>query len=575
MSSGVFVKAGPEALREAGRGKPDHPVSTKDNPVEKWLTERLNLVASAVLAAGFLARLQVAARSFLNPDEALHYIIVNQPSAFLAYKASLTNAHPPLIYLLLYFWKILGTSELMLRFPSVLAGTAVAWVAYKWIGAIFGKVAGVIGLILVAFSPAVIALSAEVRSYALLLFCETAALYFVEVAFREKSARNMWYFSIFLYLAILSHYSALFFALAVGIYALVRIMESKLPRKVIVSWASGQAGALAIYAFLYVTHVSKLKNSLTTWAMPFEHAYFHADQGDLLTFTRERTLEIFSFIFENRYLASALLLLWAATVAFLLVRELVSKREDVCPGHSGLLLLLPFLAVLGAAIAGIYPYFGGRHTMFLAPFVIAALSFALAFISRQKLWAAMAIAALLSAASNTSGKTFEPFITKENQSRELMQSAMNHMRETVAPREVILTDYESSLLLAYYFCGPKEIFPPYISDSYSSSIKCNGQSIASFLTWSMQPDFFTANFSKVVKSQGIKPGEKVWVFQSGWGVTLGRNLPLSSAKFRCLAPENFGANISLIPFEVGPDLAPVPIGTGCPGSALTHSPSSS
>jgi 4-amino-4-deoxy-L-arabinose transferase-like glycosyltransferase len=568
MSSGILVKAGPEALRETGRGQPDRPKSTKDNPVEEWLRRRLNLVAAAILAAGFLARLQVAARSFLNPDEALHYIIANQPSAFLAYKASLSNAHPPLIYLLLYFWKILGSSEWVLRFPSVLAGTAVAWAAYKWIEAIFGKAAGVIGLILVAFSPAVIALSAEVRSYAILLFCETSALYFLEVALREKSARKMWYFLIFLYLAIVSHYSALFFVLAAGMYALARIMESELPRKVVVAWASGQAGALAIYAFLYVTHVSKLKNSLTTWAMPYENAYFHADQVDLLTFTRVRTLGIFSFIFENQYLACALLLVWAAAVAFLLVRELVSKREGLSPGHSGLLLLLPFLGVLGAAIAGIYPYFGGRHTMFLAPFVFAALSYALAFLSRQKLWAAMVIAALLSAASNTSGKTFEPFITKENQSRVLMQAAMNHMRETVAPREVILTDYESSLLLAYYFCGPKENFPPYIIDPTASSIKCNGQTIASFRTWNMQPDSFMSNFSSVVKSLGIKPGEKVWVFQAGWGVTLGRNLPLSSAKFRCLVPEDFGANISLIPFQVDPDLAPAPIGTSCPGSTL-------
>ena len=565
MSSGVVVNAEPESLRETGPRVPELAMTNGDGHVEKWLRARLNLVVLVVIAAGFLVRIHVAGRSFLNPDEALHYIILNQSSALLAYKVSLSNAHPPLIYLLLYFWRFLGSSELMLRFPSVVAGTAVCWVAYKWIAAVFGKAAGLIGLILFAFSPAVIALSAEVRSYALLLFCETTALYFVEVAFQQKSARKMWYFSMFLYLAILSHYSALFFVLAAGIYALVRILESELPRKVVVAWATGQAGALAICVFLYVTHVAKLKDSLTIWAMPFAQAYFHSDRVDLLTFTRERTLDIFTFMFENQYVAPALFLLWVAAVAFLLVRELISSRGNLGAKHSGILLLLPFVGVWGAAIAGIYPYFGGRHTMFLAPFVIAPLSFLLASVGQQKFWAAIVVAALLATASNTSGKTFEPYITKENQSRALMEAAVKQMRERVAPGEVILTDYESALVLVYYFCGPKVIFPAGTFNLPNSPVNCNGHTIASFQTWSMQPGFFLSNFSKMVKSQRIESGERVWVFQSGWGVTLGPNLPLSSPKFRCLVPENFGANISLIPFEVGSDLSPVPAVTNCPG----------
>ena len=128
-----------------------------------------------------------ATRSYLNPDEALHYLLLNQSSAFLAYKASLTNAHPPLIYMVLYYWHFLGRSELMLRLPSVIAGTAFCWMMFKWMGLAFGRAASWIGLILVTFSPAMVALSAEVRAYALLLFCMGGALYFLERAFAEKS----------------------------------------------------------------------------------------------------------------------------------------------------------------------------------------------------------------------------------------------------------------------------------------------------------------------------------------------------------------------------------------------------
>src|SRR5271156_7025862 len=97
-----------ETGREAGTG---------------WLQGHRNLAAVGVTLLGFLARLWATHGTFLNPDEALHFRLANQTSLALAYKAALTAAHPPLLILLLYFWRALGTSDLWLRLPSVLAGT--------------------------------------------------------------------------------------------------------------------------------------------------------------------------------------------------------------------------------------------------------------------------------------------------------------------------------------------------------------------------------------------------------------------------------------------------------------------
>ena len=567
MSSGVVANAEaappPETTSvESGRGAVGW-----DGSLERWLDRQLNLIVAAVIAAAFVARVIVAARSFLNPDEALHYIIINRNSVLSSYRVSLTNAHPPLIYLLVYYWRFLGRSELMLRFPSVLAGTGFCWMAYKWIRSLFGKAAAVIGLVLIAFSPAMIALSAELRSYAVLLFCETTALYLVETALQEKSVRKMLYFSVFLYLAILSHYSAAFFVLAVGIYALARILGSEIPRKVILAWAGGQAGALAVYGFLYVTHISKLRDLMMTWAMSFDQVFSHTGRQDLLKFTRERTLDIFSFLFENRYLAPALLLLWMVAISVLLFREFAYRRAAPGTRHAGILLFLPLLAVWGASIAGYYPYVGSRHTVFLAPFVIAALSFLLAAADRQKVWAAIVIAALLAAASNSSGKTLETPIAREDQSRTLMASAVNHIRQTIPPGAVILTDYESALVLVYYLCGPELVLPVGTFNLPVSRVKCNGYTIGSFQTWSLEPAFFLANFGKMAQAQRLKPGDRVWVFQSGWQVVLGRQLPLSSPNFRCVTPENFGANITLIPLVVDQDFSPAATLTSCTAPA--------
>src|SRR5256885_13765275 len=92
--------------------------------VEQWLQAHITQVALAVTAAGFGVRIAEASRTYFNPDEVLHYLLINEPSLFLAYKASLTNAHPPMVYFLLYLFHFLGRSELALRLPLVLAGTA-------------------------------------------------------------------------------------------------------------------------------------------------------------------------------------------------------------------------------------------------------------------------------------------------------------------------------------------------------------------------------------------------------------------------------------------------------------------
>src|SRR5258708_4543090 len=90
-----------------------------------------DFTASVVTLLGSLFRLWSASGTFLNPDEALHFRLANQPSLALAYKASLTASHPPLLTVLLYFWRALGTSELWLRLPSVVAGTAFFWIFYQ------------------------------------------------------------------------------------------------------------------------------------------------------------------------------------------------------------------------------------------------------------------------------------------------------------------------------------------------------------------------------------------------------------------------------------------------------------
>src|SRR5271165_178997 len=236
----------------------------------QWPQYHAGTIAVCLTLLGFLARLWTASGTFLNPDEALHFRLANQLSLALAYKASLTAAHPPLLILLLYFWRALGTSELWLRLPSVLAGTVFCWMFYKWLTNAAGGLAGLIGLLLVALLLPIVTIAAEVRQYALLLAFLISALYFLDEAFAKSSAGRMTAFALCLYLAMLFHYSAFLFAAALGLYALIRIFMEGPPAPVAAAWAANQLGGLASAAFLYKTHLSKLdvadsRTSLQGW----------------------------------------------------------------------------------------------------------------------------------------------------------------------------------------------------------------------------------------------------------------------------------------------------------------------
>ena len=96
------------------------------------ISVRENRFAGLVLLLAFLLRLWKASGTFLNLDEAMHFLAANKSSLAEAHQTSLTLAHPPLLILFLHVWRKLGTSELFLRLPSVIAGTIFCWIFFRW-----------------------------------------------------------------------------------------------------------------------------------------------------------------------------------------------------------------------------------------------------------------------------------------------------------------------------------------------------------------------------------------------------------------------------------------------------------
>ena len=534
----------------------------------QWLQNHVGTVAVFLTLLGFLARLWVASGTFLNPDEALHFRLANQLSLALAYKASLTAVHPPLLILLLYFWRALRTSELWLRLPSVLAGTVFCWVFYKWLTKAAGGLAGLIGLLFAALLLPIITLSAEVRQYALLLAFSISALYFLDEAFAKNSARRIAFFALCLYLAMLFHYSAFLFAGALGIYALFRIFTERPPAKLATAWAASQVGGLALAVFLYKTHLSKLgagdsRTPLQGWMSYLQRSYFDPARDNPVKFLVTHSFGVFQYFFGQLAVGDVVGIAFLVGVALLLrgkglplgveTQLGVEIRKDRASSRRlGLFLLLPFAVAGAVSLARAFPYGGTRHVAFLIIPAIAGVSVTIAVLAAGRWNRGLAIAALILLTCLAFGKPRQPRMNRADQSHQQMAEALNFVRQNVKPSDLIFTDYQSDLIVGHYLCQQRPIFPE-ITPTDFEQFSCSGYRIVStdYKTWMFWADNFPQAWQRLVQSYNLKPGDTVWIFQAGWGVDLPADLQKHYAQFRELRFESFGKNLKLFKMTVG------------------------
>jgi hypothetical protein len=509
-----------------------------------------------VLAAGFAARLYQAAAYFLNPDEALHILLASQPSVGLAYKAALTNAHPPLLILVLNCWRWLGQSEFMLRLPSVLAGTACCWLMYLWIEEVTDRSTAFIGLLLLSFSPAFIGLSAEIRQYALLLFFMSGCLYLSERALRENSPSLMVLFSLSLYGALLVHYSALLFAFAIGIYMLVRLYRYGKRPGLAAVWAAGQIGGLALSGYFVFSHLLRLRQGGMLgpdYDTYLRKSIFHPGERNVIGFAAVQTLRVFTYLFSHGVVGSLALLAFLAGMV-LLLRGKMSSSES-CPNRCGpsprqlaLLLGLAFAANCGAALAGQYPYGATRHSAWLLLFAVCGVCIELGPWARARIWAT-SLGVIVALIVCNLFPSPPPLIRPRNQRRALMQEAVDSFRQAAAPGSVVIADYQSGLLFGYYACG-HGVVQTFLPMQAFSRADCGPYTVITTRSqeWRFSADDFPSQVAGMAKTYNLAPGTKLWLFDAGWIIDSAPALREQLQQFGCLSPQNFGENIFLCQF---------------------------
>jgi uncharacterized membrane protein len=545
---------------------------SRENSMERWLAGHTGTAATVAMLAGFLLRLWTASGTFLNPDEALHFRIANQSTLGLVYRASLAESHPPLLYWVLHFVRHLGTSEIWLRLPSVIAGTIFCWLLFRWLTQVTGQLSGFIGLLLSSLLPPVVRLSAEVRQYALLLMFLAGALYLLERALAEHSPACMVASALSLYLAMLSHYSALFFVIALGVYGLLKMFPSteRPSTRILALWIPTQLAALAVALFLYKTHLSHLaySNSRTVlqgWMSEFylRRSYFEAGRDNPLLFVIGHSFGVFQFVFGQLVVGDVAGLLFLAAIVLLWRKSWINayeikSREHIKTGRTlALFLVLLFAIACGASLAHVYPFGGTRHSAFLIIPVVAGVGFVTARIAAQRWTLGVSLTLLIIAVCAIFGRQHQPFITRDDQSRARMADAMDFILAHVAPGGLILTDYESSMVLGHYLCAQTP-FAVQVSSPQFETFTCDGDRIVTAnrtTATNFTPELFLNIRRSFVSTYDPKQGTAVWIFQAGWGVDLPERLR-ESTEFHNLQFRAFGNNIKIFKLSSEETLEP-------------------
>jgi hypothetical protein len=510
-----------------------------------------DLVAASLVLIGFLWRLWQARATFLNTDEAWHFAVSNQSSLSAAYRASLTLAHPPLMVFILYFWKAVGTSNLMLRLPGVLAGSVFCWVFYKWLVRVAGHTNALVGLVLACFLPPMIVLSAELRQYSLMLMFAVAAAYFLEVAVAENSVKAMSLSCASLYLAMLSHYAAFLFAAALGTYAIARMWAQRPRITVVGSWVVGQAVGLGIAGALYSTHISKL-SAVYPVAEPLQRFgdfylsdwYFHAGRDRLLPFLYRGTFGVFRFIFGQTGIGQVAAVLFLAGVLTLLLSKQRSSKQ-MLPGLVALLLATPFALNWIAVVAGLYPYGRTRQCMFLALFALPGVAVALASIVGNSIGPACGLALLMviccHAFGTLQGRDMLPLA---EQRHEHMDKLMEFVRSNIGPNDLIYTDQATSYQLRHYLCNQKPVSVDVSPDGFES-FRCEGLHLVFSRpnAGALTAPGVDARWHDTDARLELPPGH-IWVVQGGWASGLGEALQHVSG-FTQMEVHSFGRYLEI------------------------------
>jgi uncharacterized membrane protein len=395
--------------------------------------------------------------------------------------------------------------------PSILAGALIPLAAYYWVRDLFGKAAGLAAACILAFSPAMVILSAQVRHYiphTLFLVCSS---YCLERSLREKSVRWMKLFGVSLILAVLTMYMSVWYLAAMGIYVVIRILTRELPKKLIIHWAAIQGICGLIIFTAYFTHLYKLRGNAAEagardgWLRP---SYFHANSQTAWQYLKTATENLFGYIFSNAAVGKWMILAFALGIILIAAGKGGGRRKLRVAALS---LVLPLAMTAAAGLKSIYAYGGTRHDAFLGVFIAAGAAVTIATLAGKRVTVAAAALAVLTPLWLGSAERHyldEPAaVTKLEQ----MHSALDYLKGITPKPKVLVVDQIGGTVGSYYICrGSFAGWEPVREgvDTYT----CGGYRILTLQVWAAGLEDLKATFQNARAAKPELFPDPAWIF---------------------------------------------------------------
>ena len=192
--------------------------------LDAFSLSREGTILLLLLAAGAALRLYLLGSKSLWTDEAFSLAMTQRDLVDFFHRLVWGDTHPPLYYLVLKVWTLLGEGEAHARLLSALFSIAAIPLMYALVADLYqDKSLGLVGAAILVFSPFQVWYAQEARMYAMLTTLALLSACFFFRALRTDERRDWLAYATAATLALYTDNGAIWFLLAISIYYLLSL----------------------------------------------------------------------------------------------------------------------------------------------------------------------------------------------------------------------------------------------------------------------------------------------------------------------------------------------------------------
>ena len=319
-----------------------------------------------VVTIGSLLRFYNIGDASLWEDEILSLNAADRISSVATFfTADSENAHPPLYFLILKFWKYFGNSESYLRILSALFGIISIYIFYLLANKFFPSRTAYISSAIISFSPFLIRFDREVRMYSLFMLLTILSIYFLLVLLKSNRKKDWALFSFFSILSLYTHYHSIIVLFSCFIYYLISNPNKNNLKPFITSFLfialaySFWVSSFLQHLFAYSDELSRFPSVYGFWIQPIYVFYCFTLGQSILPWQWYITVP------------SAIICFY---LIFIIIKKMLKNKEQK-------LFLLLFL-LLPIIIVSFFSEVMPRYMIFIYPIYILFLSNSISYINK-------------------------------------------------------------------------------------------------------------------------------------------------------------------------------------------------